>query len=151
MECPASVIVSKIVGGHNGRICQFSAMKNMVAIIAGTEGLAGIAAMLVPAAVIDLVFGAEASAQMIILCQAFGAALVGIAFACWPRNSEPELLHSQCQALASYSGLVTLILISAALSEQRSILWGMAILHAALTMLLAFQRTPIRRPAIFTL
>lgn len=126
-------------------------MKHLIAIVALAEGLTGVGAVLFPAPAIDLFFGIAAPEPMIVFCQALGAALVGLAFACWPRGGEREFLRTQCHSLACYSGLVTLILVSAALNEPRPILWGAAVLHGVLTLLLILQRTPLSRPAVFTL
>lgn len=105
-------------------------MKNVLIFAAVGEAATGLALLIVPSLVAQLLFGAELSGLAIPVARVAGIALVGLAVACWPGPPRVGML--------SYSAVVTLLLAYLGLAGRAGgiLLWPAVILHAILTVLL---------------
>ena len=99
------------------------------------EVATGLALIVVPSLVAQLLLGAEFSGVAIIVGRVAGIALIALGVACWPCRAEARAL---CGML-TYSALVTLYLLYVAIGGEwvGLLLWPAVILHAVLTVLLA--------------
>jgi hypothetical protein len=111
-------------------------MKRLLAFAAVAEAATGIALVVVPLLVARLLLGAEFSGVAIIAGRVAGIALIALSVACWPYGTGARAL---CGML-TYSALVTLYLLYVAISGKwvGPLLWPAVVLHAVLTVLLAW-------------
>jgi hypothetical protein len=112
-------------------------MKNILVLAAIGEAVTGVALLIVPSLVGELLLGQETTGVAIVVARVTGIALIALAVACWPG---PPLL-----GMLLYSGLVMLYLayLGFAGGFGGILLWPAVIIHAALTLFLALglQRT----------
>ena len=105
-------------------------MKKALIFVAIAEALTGLALLLVPSLVVQLLLGEQPSGVAIPVARVAGIAVVGLGVACWPGPPSVGMI---------YSALVALYLayLGAACGYPGVLLWPAAILHLVLTALLA--------------
>jgi hypothetical protein len=105
-------------------------MKRMLIVAAVGEAATGLALLIVPSLVGQLLFGEELSGVAIPFARVAGIALVSLGIACWPG---PPLV-----GMLTYSTIVTLYLtyLGFAGSLVGILLWPAVALHVVLTILL---------------
>lgn len=106
-------------------------MRGVLVFAAVGEAATGVALLLVPSLVGQLLFGNELSDIALPVARVAGIALVGLGVACWPGPPRVGML--------TYSAVVTLYLVYIGIAGGMSgvLLWPAVILHAILTVLLA--------------
>jgi hypothetical protein len=110
-------------------------IKKALVIAAVTEAATGLACLIVPSLLGQLLFGAELTALAVIAFRVAGIALVSLALACWPGIPLVGML--------TYSALVMLYLTYVGLSGFTGmLLWPVVGVHVILTALvLAYTKT----------
>jgi hypothetical protein len=105
-------------------------MKSALAFAAISEGITGLALLIAPSLVGQLLLGEQLAGVAISVARVGGIALIALGFACWPG---PPLL-----GMFAYGSLVTLYLAYLGLAGGLSgiFLWPAVLLHAILTVLL---------------
>jgi hypothetical protein len=105
-------------------------MKGVLVFTAITEAATGVALLLVPLLVGQLLFGMELTGIAVTVARVAGIALIALAVACWPG---PPL-----RGMLTYSAAVTVYLAYIGTSGDSSgaLLWPAVILHSILTVLL---------------
>jgi hypothetical protein len=111
-------------------------VKGLLALAAVAEAATGVALLLVPSLVGQLLLGAELAGTAATVARVAGIALIALAVACWPG---PPLL-----AMLGYSAALTLYLAYLGLSGGSSgiLLWPAVLAHLILTLLLMRQMFP---------
>jgi hypothetical protein len=106
-------------------------MKWVLVLAAVGEAATGLALLLVPALVGQLLLGAELIGIAATVARVAGIALIALSVACWPG---PPLL-----GMLGYSAALTLVLAYLGWSGASSgvLLWPAVVVHVALTALLA--------------
>ena len=113
-------------------------MKNALTFAAVAEVATGLALLIVPSLVGQLLLGEQLTGAPIPVARVAGIALISLGIACWPG---PPLL-----GMLIYSALVTLYLAYLGFAGLSGILlWPAVVLHATLTALLSRGVTRIRR------
>ena len=110
-------------------------MKKLLVLAAVAEAATGLALLVVPPLVGQLLFGAELTGVAIPLARVLGIALIALGVACWPGPPQVGML--------TYSALVTLYLAYvgfAGVSVGR-LLWPAFFVHFILTALLTWAST----------
>ena len=116
-------------------------MKKVLTVAAVIEVATGMALLIVPSLVGQLLFGEEFTGIVTVVARVLGIALLSLGVCCWPGST------ALCGML-TYSGLATLYLLYLAIRGEwvGPLLWPVVALHGILTVLLArasFQsRTP---------
>jgi hypothetical protein len=105
-------------------------MKNLLIVAAIAEAATGLALLVVPSLVGQLLLGEDLTGAAIPVARVTGIALIALAIACWPG---PPLV-----GMLTYSALVTLYLSYVGLAGGLTgiLLWPAVALHAVLTALL---------------
>lgn len=108
-------------------------MKNVLKLTAVLELATGLALFIIPSLVSWLLFGAELTRVSIPIARVTGIALVGLGVACWPN-------WTALYGMLTYGALVTLYLAYLGVAGEFSgiLLWPAVVLHAVLTLLLAW-------------
>jgi hypothetical protein len=106
-------------------------VKKTLVIAAVIEAATGLALLIVPSLLGQLLFGAELTAIAVIPMRVAGIVLVSLAVACWPGTPLVGML--------TYSAIVTLYLAYAGFIGGFAgiLLWPVVVVHVALTALLA--------------
>jgi len=106
-------------------------MKSALAFAAISEAAIGLALLIVPSLVGQLLLGEQLSGVAVPVARVAGMALIALGIACWP--GRPLL------GMLTYSASVTLYLayLGAAGDLNGILLWPAVVLHATLTVLLA--------------
>ena len=110
-------------------------MKRVLFLAAVGEGATGLALLIVPSLVGQLLLGAELTGIAVIVARVAGIALVALSVACWPGTPFIGML--------TYSAAVTLYLAYVGFVGGVSgvLLWPAVIVHVILTALLARTST----------
>lgn len=110
-------------------------MKRVLILAAVGEAATGVALLIVPSLVGQLLFGAELTSVAIPLARVTGIALISLGVACWPGTPQIGML--------TYSAVVTLYLayIGIAGGSTGILLWPAVVLHLILTALLTRAST----------
>ncbi len=105
-------------------------MRRALAIAAVGEAVTGLALLVVPSLVGQLLLGEELSGVAVPVARVAGIALIALAVACWPGKARIGMLL--------YSGFVTLYLAYVGFVGAFTgiLLWPAVVLHAILTALL---------------
>jgi hypothetical protein len=113
-------------------------MKNVLAFAAVGEAATGLALLIVPSLVGQLLLGDQLAGVAIPVARVSGIALIALGIACWPG---PPLV-----GMLTYSALVTLYLAYLGFAGGLTgvLLWPAVILHAILTALLTRDVAPRR-------
>jgi len=114
------------MSGQNGR----HTMNRALIFAAVGEAATGLALLLLPSLVGQLLLGTELTGIAVTVARVAGIALVGLGLACWPGKALIGML--------TYSAAVTLYLayIGFAGGSSGMLLWPAVVLHAILTALL---------------
>jgi hypothetical protein len=113
-------------------------MKNALTFAAVAEAATGLALLIVPSLVGQLLLGEQLTGVPIPVARVAGIALIALGIACWPG---PPLV-----GMLTYSALVTLYLAYLGFAGLSGILlWPAVVLHAILTALLSRDITRVRR------
>jgi hypothetical protein len=113
-------------------------MKSALAFAAISEAVTGLALLIAPSLVGQLLFGTQLAGVAITVARVSGIALIALGIACWPG---PPLL-----GMLTYSAVVTLYLayLGFAGGLIGILLWPAVILHAILTALLTLDGARMR-------
>ncbi len=105
-------------------------MKSVLVLTAVGEAATGVALLLVPSLVGQLLLGAELTGNAVVVARVAGIALIALSVACWPG---PPLL-----GMLIYSAAITLYLAYIGFTGGASgiLLWPAAVLHLILTAIL---------------
>jgi hypothetical protein len=114
-------------------------MKKLLFLAAVGEATTGLALLLVPSLVGQLLLGAELTGIAVAVARVAGIALIALGVACWPG---PPLL-----GMLTYSGAVTLYLAYLGFTGGATgiLLWPAVILHVILTALLTWASASHKR------
>jgi hypothetical protein len=114
-------------------------MKNALTFAAVAEAATGLALLIAPSLVVQLLLGEQLAGVAIPVARVAGMALIGLGIACWPG---PPLV-----GMLTYSALVTLFLAYLGFAGGLTgvLLWPVVALHLILTALLTRDVTRIRR------
>jgi hypothetical protein len=106
-------------------------MKSLLVVAAVGEAATGVALLLVPSLVGQLLFGAELAGVAMTMARVAGIALVALGVACWPG---PPLA-----GMLTYGAVATIYLAYLGLAGGSTgiLLWPAVVVHAVLTALLA--------------
>jgi len=110
-------------------------MKRVLVIAAVSEAATGVALLIVPSLVGQLLLGAELTGMAVTVARVAGIALIALGIACWPGPPRVGML--------TYSAAVTLYLAYVGFAGVLSgiLLWPVVVLHVILTALLARAST----------
>ena len=110
-------------------------MKMILVLAAVSEAATGLALLMLPSLVGQLLFGAELTGIALTVARVTGIALIALGVACWPGT--PLL------GMLIYSAAVTLYLAYLGLADGLTgiLLWPAVVLHAILTVLLTRAST----------
>jgi hypothetical protein len=113
-------------------------MKNSLLVAAVAEAATGLALLIVPSLVGQLLLGEQLSGIAVPVARVAGIALIALGIACWPG---PPLA-----GMLTYSALVTLYLAYLGLAGGFAgvLLWPAVLLHALLTAFLVRALYPLR-------
>ena len=105
-------------------------MKRLLILAAVSEVATGVALLIVPSLVGQLLFGAELTGMAVTVARVTGIALIGLGVACWPGTPLVGML--------TYSAAVTLYLAYVGFAGASSgiLLWPAVVFHIILTTLL---------------
>lgn len=111
-------------------------MSPLMAFVAIFESATGVALILVPSAVAQLLIGSEIAGASAVAARVAGVGLLALGVACWPRK---EPTHSVLVSILTYNVLVTILFLYLCLRGQTVgvLLWPATVVHAVLTVLLA--------------
>jgi hypothetical protein len=114
-------------------------MKRVLAIAAISEAATGLALLLVPSLVGQLLFGAALTGIALTVARVTGIALISLGVACWPGTPLVGML--------TYSAAVTLYLacVGFAGGSTGILLWPAVVLHVILTAVLARTTTSVKK------
>ena len=104
-------------------------MNKVLIFAAVAEAATGLALLVVPALVGQLLLGAELTGVAVTVARVAGIALIALGIACWPGTALVGML--------TYSAAVTLYLAYIGFMGSGILLWPAVVLHALLTFLLA--------------
>jgi hypothetical protein len=106
-------------------------MRRVLVLAAVGEAATGVALLLVPSLVGQLLLGTELTGIAVTVARVAGIALIGLGVACWPGPPRVGML--------TYSAAVTLYLAYVGLSGGSTgmLLWPAVVVHVILTVLLA--------------
>jgi hypothetical protein len=110
-----------------------------VALAAGVEVVTGLVLVIRPSVFGVLVFGAAFSPPGQALGRLAGFALLGLAWACWPRQGTAEASRSALTALFGFSVLTAVYLVYLGIFKHLAgpLLWPATVLHLVIAILLA--------------
>jgi hypothetical protein len=110
-------------------------MKKVLVFAAVGEAMTGVALLLIPSMVGQLLFGAELTGIAMTVARVAGIALIGLGVACWPGPPRVGML--------TYSAAVTLYLAYLGFAGDLTgiLLWPAVVLHVILTVLLTRAAT----------
>jgi hypothetical protein len=114
-------------------------MKNALTFAALAETATGLALLIAPSLVVQLLLGEQLTGVAIPVARVAGVALIGLGIACWPG---PALV-----GMLTYGALVTVFLAYLGFTGGLTgvLLWPAVVLHLILTALLTRDVTRIRR------
>jgi hypothetical protein len=116
-------------------------MKKVLTLAAVVEAATGLALIIVPSLIGQLLFGTEFTGVANPAARVTGIALLALGVGCWPGST------AFCGML-TYSALVTLYLLYLAIRGEwvGPLLWPVVVIHALLTALLARAWFQSRKP-----
>jgi hypothetical protein len=118
---------------------EIDAMRGVLIFAAVSEAAMGVALLIVPSIVGQLLFGAELTGLAMTVARVTGIALIALGVACWPGTPLIGML--------TYSAAVTLYLayVGFAGGLTGRLLWPAVVLHVILTALLARAATSVKK------
>jgi hypothetical protein len=113
-------------------------MNRLLALAAAIEAGTGVALMVDPPLVTQLLLGAEISGAAIAVGRVGGVGLLALGLACWPSSDAGDAVRPR-RALLTFNVLVTLYLLFLGIRGEwvGRFFWPAAVLHAGLTVFLA--------------
>jgi hypothetical protein len=114
-------------------------MRKLVMAAAGVEAALGLTLILDPGIVSRLILGEDLAGVGIALGRIAGCGFLALGLSCWPPRDDGPGVARPLRALLTYNVLVTIYLVCLGIdgSLVGSLLWPVAALHGALTLLLA--------------
>jgi hypothetical protein len=111
-------------------------MRILLAFVAIFEAATGVALILVPSAVAQMLLGAGIAGVAAVVARVAGIGLLALGVACWPRK---EPTHSLLVTILTYNVLVTILFLYIGIfgATVGVLLWPATAVHAVLTVLLA--------------
>src|SRR5215469_974826 len=111
----------------------------VLAVAAGVEGLTGLAMLIAPAIVTQLLLGGDIPSVAVGLVRLGGAALLSQAIAAWPNAGSTAESRQSLPGLLTYNLLTVVLLLFLGIRGVwlGILLWPAVVLHAFLTVLLA--------------
>jgi hypothetical protein len=139
MEAPREMFAKSHIGAADQHSSVAGAMRKVLILAAVGEGATGVALMIVPSLVGQLLLGTELAGVALPVARVAGIALTALSIACWPGTPLIGML--------TYSAAVTLYLTYLGFTGGLSgiLLWPAVILHVILTALLARATTNDKR------
>jgi hypothetical protein len=118
-------------------------MKKVLALAAVAEAATGLALLVIPSLVGQLLLGTELNGVSIPVARVAGIALLSLGLACWPGIKSTRAAWA---AISTYNLLVALYLLYLGIQGKwvGVLLWPVAALHVVLTTLLARARPAAR-------
>jgi len=115
----------------------------VLAFSSATEGATGVASLLAPSLVVQLLLGAELPGVGPLVVRCFGVALVALGIAVWPRDMETELSMQALRAMVVYNVMIAGLLgyAGAAAHVGGPLLWPAVVIHAVVAALLLKPRS----------
>ncbi|MGA7198943.1 MAG: hypothetical protein WBQ45_18505 [Roseiarcus sp.] len=128
------------------------AQTKILAFSVAVEIATGIASIVAPARVIELLLGTSDFGQLLPMARCFGVALLALGLACWPSRQSAANGSPALRGLLTYNALIALFLAYLGTVERVGgvLLWPAVALHAVVALMLARSKlgpTPARRPA----
>ena len=113
-------------------------MKRLLTLAAVLEGATGLALMIVPAVVAQLLLGDDLSAAGPLVARVAGCALVALAIACWPGHDSARMLIPAARAMLTYNAFVACYLTFLGIGGHFAgvLLWPAAVIHGLISLLL---------------
>ena len=113
-------------------------MKGVLAFAAVSEAATGLALLIVPSLVGQLLLGTELTGVAIPVARVAGIALLALGLGCWPSGEVPSGPAPALRAMLTYNMLVTIYLIYLGIGGELvgRLLWPAVAIHAVLTLLL---------------
>lgn len=123
-------------------------MKRLLTLAAAIEGATGLALMVAPPIVTQLLLGVVISGAAIAIGRVAGASLLALGLAAWPGTAGDSV--RSCRALLVYNLLIALYLLYLGIRGEwvGSLLWPAAVLHAVLTVFLVRALLAARSPGM---
>jgi hypothetical protein len=115
----------------------------VLAFSTAAEGVTGLASLLAPSVVAQLLLGADLPGTGSVVVRCFGIALVALAIACWPGDSHAEPSLRGLRAMVLYNAMIAGVLgyAGAALHLGGPLLWPAVAIHAVVALLLIKPRS----------
>jgi len=115
----------------------------VLAFSSATEGATGVASLLAPSLVVQLLLGAELPGVGPLVVRCFGVALVALGIASWPRGIEADPSMQALRAMVVYNVLIAGLLGYAGASAHLAgpLLWPAVVIHAVVAALLLKPRS----------
>jgi hypothetical protein len=106
-------------------------MSRVLVLAAVSEAATGVALLIAPSLVGQLLFGAEMTGVAVTIARVAGTALIGLGVACWP--GPPRI------GMVTYGAIVAVYLVYVGLAGGPAgiLLWPAVVVHVILTVLLA--------------
>jgi hypothetical protein len=114
----------------------------VIKVSAAIEFVTGLALIIAPRAVVELLFGGTLGGPGVPVGRIGGIALLSLALACWPYSEALGGMRSAHVALLIYNLLVAALLFYLGWTGEFTgfLLWPAALLHGVIALLLAFAR-----------
>jgi len=114
-------------------------MKRVLVLAAVSEAATGMALLIVPSLVGQLLFGMALTGIAFTVARVTGIALIALGVACWPDDDRDSGARA-FRGMLCYSLFVTLYLAYVGLKGEwvGSLLWPVVVVHVALTILLVW-------------
>ena len=111
----------------------------LLALDAIVEGSTGLALMILPEVVVQLLLGEDVSGVGLALARVAGIGLLSLALACWPGSRPVGGSTKPLQALLTYNLLTTVYLIYLGVGRELvgKLLWPVVAIHAVMTLIFA--------------
>ena len=109
-------------------------MKKLLTIAAMAEVATGVACLILPSLIGQLLFGEELTGVAITTTRVIGIALISLGLACWPGNMANRALYG----MLTYGTLTALYLAYIGVRGGGTLLWPAVALHAVLSTLLVW-------------
>lgn len=115
----------------------------VVAFSAATEGVTGVASLLAPSVVVQLLLGADLPGIGPVVVRCFGIALMALGIACWPGDTHTEPSMQGLRAMVFYNAMIAGFLgyAGAVAHLGGPLLWPAVVLHAIVAVLLVRPST----------